>query len=88
MTEISITKTIYEYFDDIGDTEIRQNIIMYMEKYNIGNTGISTKTKHKIKFKNHLRNEGDKSETRSFNGSFLIVHRSCLPILFTNLLRA
>lgn len=30
MTEISITRTIHEYFDDIGDTEIRQNIIMYM----------------------------------------------------------
>lgn len=54
MTEISITKTIYEYFDDIEDTEIRQNIIMYMEKYNIGNKGISTKTKHKIKFKNQI----------------------------------
>jgi len=57
MTEISITKTIYEYFDDISDTEIRQNIIMYMSKYNIGNKGISTKTKHKIKFKNQLGGE-------------------------------
>ena len=27
---------------------------MYMEKYNIGNKGISTKTKHKIKFKNQI----------------------------------
>ena len=51
MNEISITKTIYEYFDDIGDTEIRQNIINYMQKYNIGNKGISTITKHKLKFK-------------------------------------
>jgi hypothetical protein len=54
MTEISITRTIYEYFDDIEETEIRQNIIMYMEKYNIGNKGISTKTKHKLKFKNQI----------------------------------
>ena len=52
MTEISITGTIYEYFDDIEETEIRQNIIMYMDKYNIGNKGISIKTKHKLKFKN------------------------------------
>lgn len=57
MAEISITRTIYKYFDDIGDTEIRQNIIMYMEKYNIGNKGISTKTKHKIKFKNQIGGE-------------------------------
>jgi len=57
MTEISITKTIYEYFDEIEDTEIRQNIIMYMEKYKIGNKGISTKTKHKIKFKNQIGGE-------------------------------
>ena len=35
MNEISITKTIYEYFDDIGDTEIRQNIINYMQKFYI-----------------------------------------------------
>ena len=54
MSEISITRTIYEHFDDIGDTEIRQNIFMYMEKYNIGNKGISTKTKHKLKFKNKI----------------------------------
>ena len=52
MTEISITGTIYEYFDDIEETEIRQNIIMYMDKYNIGNKCISIKTKHKLKFKN------------------------------------
>jgi len=64
MTEISITKTIYEYFDDIGDTEIRQNIIMYMEKYNIGNTGISTKTKHKIKFKNQIGGESYEIELK------------------------
>lgn len=51
MTEISITRLIYEYFDDIIDTEIRQNIIMYMEKYNIGNKGISRITKHKFKLK-------------------------------------
>ena len=57
MSEISITRTIYEYFDDIADTEIRQNIIMYMEKYNIGNKGISTKTKHKLKFKNQIGGE-------------------------------
>ena len=57
MTEISITRTIYEYFDEIEDTGIRQNIIMYMEKYNIGNKGISTKTKHKIKFKNQIGGE-------------------------------
>ena len=57
MTEISITRTIYEYFDDIEDTEIRQNIIMYMEKYDIGNKGISTKTKHKIRFKNQIGGE-------------------------------
>ena len=57
MTEISITRTIHEYFDDIWDTEIRQNIIMYMQKYNIGNKGISTKTKHKIKFKNQIGGE-------------------------------
>ena len=44
MTEISITQKIYEYFDEIEDTEIRQNIIMYMEKYKIGNRGISIKT--------------------------------------------
>ena len=54
MSEISITRTIYEYFDDIEETEIRQNIIMYMEKYNIGNKGISTKIKHKLKFKNQI----------------------------------
>lgn len=53
MTEIFITRTVYDYFDDIHDTEIRQNIILYMEKYNIGNKAISTKTKHKIKFKNY-----------------------------------
>lgn len=53
MTEILITNTIYDYFDNIEETEIRQNIIMYMEKYNIGNKAISTKTKHKIKFKNY-----------------------------------
>lgn len=55
--EVSIIRTIYEHFDDITDTEIRQNIIMYMEKYNIGNKGISTKTKHKIKFKNQIGGE-------------------------------
>jgi putative component of toxin-antitoxin plasmid stabilization module len=49
MTEISITRTIHEYFDNIRDTEIRQNIIMYMQKYNIGNKGISTKTKQNIR---------------------------------------
>jgi hypothetical protein len=54
MTEISITRKIYEYFDDIEDTEIRQNIIMYIEKYNLGNKGISTITKHKLKFKNQI----------------------------------
>lgn len=52
MNEILITNTIFKYFDDINETEIRQNIIMYMEKYNIGNKAISSKTKHKIKFKN------------------------------------
>ena len=57
MSEISITRTIHEYFDDIEETEIRQNIIMYMEKYNIGNKGISTKTKHKLKFKNQIGGE-------------------------------
>ena len=57
MSEISITRTIYEYFDDIEETEIRQNIIMYMGKYNIGNKGISTKTKHKLKFKNQIGGE-------------------------------
>ena len=57
MTEISITRTIYEYFNDIEDTEIRQNIFMYMENNNIGNKGISTKTKHKIKFKNQIGGE-------------------------------
>lgn len=58
MTKISITRTIYKYFDDIKDTEIRQNIIMYMEKYNMGNKAISTKTKHKIKFKNFSSQTG------------------------------
>ena len=57
MTEISITRTIHKYFDDITDTDIRQNIIMYMEKYNMGNKAISTKTKHKIKFKNQIGGE-------------------------------
>jgi hypothetical protein len=57
MTEISITQKIYEYFDEIEDTEIRQNIIMYMEKYKIGNRGISIKTKYKIKFKNQIGGE-------------------------------
>jgi len=64
MTEISITRTIHEYFDDIGDTEIRQNIIMYMQKYNIGNKGISTKTKHKIKFKNQIGGENYEIELK------------------------
>jgi hypothetical protein len=53
MNEILITNTIFKYFNDINETEIRQNIIMYIEKYNIGNKAISTKTKHKIKFKNY-----------------------------------
>lgn len=57
MTEISITRTIYEYFSDIQDTEIRQNIFLYMENNNIGNKGISTKTKHKLKFKNQIGGE-------------------------------
>lgn len=52
MTKMSILRTIYKYFNDIEETEIRQNIIMYMEKYNIGNYGILTKTKHKLTFKN------------------------------------
>src|SRR3990167_10657461 len=57
MTEISITRIIYEYFNDIKDTEIRQNIIRYMENYNISNKGISTKTKHKLVFKNQIGGE-------------------------------
>lgn len=57
MTGVSITGIIYKYFDDIEETEIRQNIIMYMEKYNIGNKGISTKTKHKLNFKNQIGGE-------------------------------
>ena len=57
MTEISITRIIYEYFNDIQDTEIRQNIIRYMENYNISNKGISTKTKHKLVFKNQIGGE-------------------------------
>ena len=57
MTEISITRTIYKYFDDIRDTEIRQNIFMYMENNNITNKAISTKTKHKIKFKKQTGGE-------------------------------
>ena len=57
MTEVLITRTIYEYFKDLEDTEIRQNIINYMEKYNIGNKGISTKTKHKLNFKSQIGGE-------------------------------
>lgn len=54
MTEISITRMIYKYFNYIEDTEIRQNIINYMEKYDIGNKGILTISKHKINFKNQI----------------------------------
>ena len=64
MTEISITGTIYKYFDHIEETEIRQNIIMYMEKYNIGNKGISTITKHKLKFKNQIGGKASEIELK------------------------
>lgn len=54
MSDISISKLIYKYFDDITDTETRQNIIHYMSIHNISNKGIIRKTRHKIKFKNQL----------------------------------
>ena len=57
MTLVSIMGTIYKYFDDIQETELRQNIFFYMEKYNMGNRAISTITKHKLKFKNQKGGE-------------------------------
>lgn len=56
MTEISIIRKIHEYFDDIGDTEIRQNNYV-MKKYNLSNKGNFTITKHKLKFKNQISGE-------------------------------
>lgn len=40
---------------------------MYMEKYNIGNIGILTKTKHKIKFKNQIGGEAYEIELKDGN---------------------
>lgn len=57
MSEMLITDLIYKYFDDIRETEIRQNIYRYMENNNISNKGILTTTKHKLKFLNQIGGE-------------------------------
>lgn len=57
MNEVSITRKIYEYFDEIEYTGVRQNILLYMENHNISSFGFSTKTKHKLNFKNQIGGE-------------------------------
>jgi hypothetical protein len=57
MNEVSITRKIYEYFDEIEYTGVRQNILLYMDNHNISNFGFSTKTKHKLNFKNQIGGE-------------------------------
>ena len=56
MNEVSIRRKIYEYFDEIEFTGVRQNILLYMESHK-SNFGFSTKTKHKLNFKNQIGGE-------------------------------
>jgi hypothetical protein len=39
MNEVSIRRKIYEYFDEIEFTGVRQNILLYMENHNISSFG-------------------------------------------------
>jgi len=44
MNEIYISNVIHDHFSDINSIEIRVDISNYMDKYNIYNKGIFTKT--------------------------------------------
>ncbi len=54
MSKINITKYMFEKMSGINNVETRQNIIDFMRKYQIKNTGYITQQKHKIIFKNQI----------------------------------
>ena len=54
MSKINITKYMFEKMSGINNVETRQNIMDFMRKYQIKNTGYITQQKHKIIFKNQI----------------------------------